>query len=658
MFCIFLRRQGNFVRYKRLLKMDSCFPPLASLSLREHRKSSGSGGGGGLAVPRSRTPTSHSPSGPSSIFSSSSSGEENESQNYGKIEILQDLEVYYIKQIAHNYKEYDLEQKIDLEIKMREGTTKLLAACKHQTQTLEAAKNLLTSNERMSAYMAELQHRRKKEGSQNQEETSIEKVVSHTKGITQPASTARVSLSDLRMPLIWRDTDHFKNKGDYRRFAVFCLARIGTEIFDTALLCPVDRSLTDLTFPDVLVFNHIPSDFEFKLEIYSHILQDDLSMASAPRKIKKTIHSSISRTVGKKLAASLRDELQTGKIGPNFELMASAHLSLAEVHDSIHTHDLTLENIANRTHQLPLFGHFCCRLAAQPDCISKEVFSGPLQLLMTAEDQEREGLSVLRGDKGRGDKDIALASAGDRGHWFGVWGQLQAFHLDLWEKREDFERAREPVRSITVDKHTSIRGGDASSREISLGNMCEGKEEFAFVRTTSCDDQQKWICHLVQHSKDHQRWKHAAEKIMEIHSPGSSRNSFLREMRQGSLYDETPLFESLQTDRNGHRPTVQEIFGLTPSTSLSSCASSSSSPPLPPFRERSLSIGTNGNIAKVSKSGFTKGTIMETTNTTSNPHTAPPYSSSTSSSSSSNSCSSSATPLRSHWPFGGWHGRK
>ena len=65
--------------------------------------------------------------------------------------------------------------------------------------------------------------------------------------------TAQVSLSDLRMPLIWRDTDHFKNKGDYRRFAVFCLARIGTEIYDTTLLCPVDRSLTDLTFPDVLV---------------------------------------------------------------------------------------------------------------------------------------------------------------------------------------------------------------------------------------------------------------------------------------------------------------------------------------------------------------------------------------------------------------------
>jgi hypothetical protein len=43
---------------------------------------------------------------------------------------------------------------------MREGTTKLLAACKHSNQTLEAAKSLLTSNERMIAYMSELQRRR------------------------------------------------------------------------------------------------------------------------------------------------------------------------------------------------------------------------------------------------------------------------------------------------------------------------------------------------------------------------------------------------------------------------------------------------------------------------------------------------------------------
>ena len=53
-----------------------------------------------------------------------------------------------------------MQQKIDYEIKMREGTTRLLAASKHPTQLLEAAKNLLTSNTRIIAYMSELQKRK------------------------------------------------------------------------------------------------------------------------------------------------------------------------------------------------------------------------------------------------------------------------------------------------------------------------------------------------------------------------------------------------------------------------------------------------------------------------------------------------------------------
>ena len=44
---------------------------------------------------------------------------------------------------------------------MREGTTKLLAAVTQRGQQLEAAKSLLTSNERMQMYMQELQKRRR-----------------------------------------------------------------------------------------------------------------------------------------------------------------------------------------------------------------------------------------------------------------------------------------------------------------------------------------------------------------------------------------------------------------------------------------------------------------------------------------------------------------
>ncbi|CAL1299977.1 unnamed protein product [Larinioides sclopetarius] len=71
-----------------------------------------------------------------------------------------ELDIHFMKQLAREAKEYDLEQKIELEIKMQEGTNKLLAACRYQLQSLEALKSLLTSNERISAYMLELQRRK------------------------------------------------------------------------------------------------------------------------------------------------------------------------------------------------------------------------------------------------------------------------------------------------------------------------------------------------------------------------------------------------------------------------------------------------------------------------------------------------------------------
>ncbi|CAG2162691.1 unnamed protein product, partial [Oppiella nova] len=170
--------------------------------------------------------------------------------------LMQDLDIYFIRQIARSLREYDLEQKIDLEIKMREGTTKLLAACKHSNQTLEAAKSLLTSNERMIAYMSELQRRRATERHQNKEDLKMKYL--NPKG---DGGKAKVSVSDIRMPLIWKDSDHFKNKGDYRRFAVFCLLKIGTEIYDTIMVTNVDRSMTDIQFDDICVFANIPPDF-------------------------------------------------------------------------------------------------------------------------------------------------------------------------------------------------------------------------------------------------------------------------------------------------------------------------------------------------------------------------------------------------------------
>lgn len=63
-----------------------------------------------------------------------------------------------------------------------------------------------------------------------------------------------------------------------------------------------------------LFSSNVTPDFDLKLEVYAVMMEQDLSIASTPRKIKNTIHSSISRTVGKRLAANLKDELNNTKM--------------------------------------------------------------------------------------------------------------------------------------------------------------------------------------------------------------------------------------------------------------------------------------------------------------------------------------------------------
>ncbi|EEC02695.1 rhotekin, putative, partial [Ixodes scapularis] len=430
---------------------------------------------------------------------------------------------------------------------MREGTTKLLAVCQHRPQSLEAAKSLLTSNERMSAYMTELQRRKTSDCP-----TFNESVVSWTGS----HGVDLLGVSDIRMPLIWKDTDHFKNKGDYRRFAVFCLLKIGTEIYDTTMVSNIDRSMTDVSFEDVIVLyarfydnklsialmpltciapcsNNIPAGFEFRMEVYSHVLQDDLSMASTPRKIKTKITNSVSKAIGKKLASSLvrspafprtcscanqvpgfrlgHDDCGVvSHSGPKFVLEAHATLGLADADDRVRTHDLVVENVENPQQQLPLFGHLGCKLAVVPDCVHEERLSGYLSVVQTP------------------------SGAGSCGR---LWCILKNFQLCLWRSEED-SRHLPPMLSIPITKDTRLRPEEGASKQA-LRILTNASEKGHLLMADSEPEHTKWLAHLWQHVKDHELWGDLASKRMEIPSPGPRRAPTFG--RQTSLYDETSL---------------------------------------------------------------------------------------------------------------------
>lgn len=75
-----------------------------------------------------------------------------------------------------------------------------------------------------------------------------------------------------------------------------------------------------------------------------------------------------------------------------------------------------------RSHQLPLFGHFCCRLAARPECVGGEAVSGV---------------------------------GGPLSAWAGAppaWAQLTAFSLQLWRDRKALLTQQPSLQSVSVDK--------------------------------------------------------------------------------------------------------------------------------------------------------------------------------------------------------------
>ncbi|XP_050484711.1 rhotekin-like isoform X1 [Bombus huntii] len=412
------------------------------------------------------------------------------------------------RESIRNYKnvaEYDLEQKIKLETKIKEGSSRLLAAARHPAQSLEAARALFTSNKRMSAYMVELENRGK--------DASLKTSSSDSKG--------KLSISDLRFPLMWRDSDYFKNRGDYRRFAIFCIVRIGAEVQDTSLLFPIDRKQTDISFPDVLLFSNVSAEFELSLEVYSHILQEDLSIASTPRKIRRTIHSSISKTVGRKFAAALRNENESNK-APQFELLAYAKMTLNDTNENIRSHDLILNNFGSKANALPLFGHFCCRLAVQPYYIDKEVCAG---------------FAIINNRR--------------------CWIRLRSFQIEVWKSKKCLEKLEKPTCTICVNKETIVRRSKSTKNQLRIINHLNGNEMRDVIELYSNEDVQEWFEKLETCIKEYVRWKHAAITVQQIpHSEYSNENINImntfngRNKRHRSLYDETSLTDNICREEN------------------------------------------------------------------------------------------------------------
>jgi len=297
-------------------------------------------------------------------------------------------------------------------------------------------------------------------------------------------------------------------------------------------------------------------------------------MASTPRKLQKSLHSSISRTLGRKLSAALKDPSHKTDIGPKFDLVATATLTLDDIHDSIKSHDLVLENLENPCHQLPLFDHFCCRLAAQPDCMSSDDTT----------------YATLKKPK------VKISSKSEEPL---VYVSLHGFNLEFWKKKEHRDQGKRPLLFVTLDQSTSVHS--TSDRDVTISTIFDYEEKVIEFRTQDAN----WISTLYQRVADTKSWGYASTNPMSIHSPQVTTSPHHGSWvpRSGSLYEETPLFDESKSCHK--RPTIHDVFNLPDARRThesSDIQSLTMLPPLPPAPPSPSSYNTRSRSSSTSTS--------------------------------------------------------
>lgn len=203
--------------------------------------------------------------------------------------------------------------------------------------------------------------------------------------------------------------------------------------------------------------------------------------------------------------------------GPKFELIATSTLTLAEASDLPHTHDLTLTTTSSSMNnnqfntKLPLFGHFCCRLAVQPDFMKTNYCTGNLKILSPNDNQFND-----------------------------IYARLQAFKLTYWDNLEAFENNAEPKHSIEITRDSKAkRRGDL---EVVVCNMEEGVIKKYVFKASESIEASNWEIALKRAIREHLLWQHVTVGTpMQLSTPGTERNYFSRSGRHGSLYDQVPI---------------------------------------------------------------------------------------------------------------------
>uniref|UniRef100_A0A8C2FC78 Rhotekin 2a n=1 Tax=Cyprinus carpio TaxID=7962 RepID=A0A8C2FC78_CYPCA len=419
-------------------------------------------------------------------------------------QIIEDMNLLYIRQISKKLKDCDIQEKLEFEMRMRAGAYKLLVASTKKEQVLDASRSLLTCNARIKAYMSEAQMRKKQQD------------IRRSSGSPdQIACKGKVAISGAQ------------------RVAVFCLMKIGSEIFDTEMVI-ADPSMTDICFEGVKIFSEVKPDFELTCELYSCGLEEETTLVNTPKKLARKLRSSFGRSSSRKLCPLLDGGdpdtfLQSNPIpvGARYSLLAYTTLGLEQAEGSFQSHSLIILQNVEASSWLPLYGNLCCKLVAQPDCMTQDMMSGYL-----SQQQSIEGLQ--RHCK--------------------LYCVLKAGQISCYYSPEEIQAKVEPSLIIPINKDTRIRvvGKDhqRTGTRLNLINPGNGDSTSHVFITETPDILQEWLDALWQHIYDQSQWQHACEKVMEIEALSPRKPPLFLMKQADSVYNDLSIgspgkFESL-----------------------------------------------------------------------------------------------------------------
>ncbi|XP_030297646.1 rhotekin-2 isoform X2 [Sparus aurata] len=419
----------------------------------------------------------------------------------------------------------NIQEKLDFEIRMRDGAYKLLLACSKREQILNASKNLLTCNARIKAYLTQLQKKKEEQDVMGEfRSLSDDRVPCY----------ATIAISGLRLPLMWRDSDHFNNRGSSRRVAVFCLMMMGSEVFDTQMVV-VDRSVTDICFEGVTIFKEAVPQFELKVELWSCALEEELTLVNTPKKLAKKFRNSFGKSAGKKLCPLLDSQdpdtfLQYNPIpaGAKYSLLAYTTLCLPEAEGSFQSHSLIVLQNAEWSSWLPLYGNLCCRLVAQPACMTQTMMTGYLSQKQSVEGMYR----CCR-----------------------LYCVLSAGFLSCYFTPEEIDAKVQPTLTVPINKDTRIRvmekeSAGLKSRSLSIINPSPDGSHTIVFTTETRDELEDWLDALYQHLYDQSQWLHCCNQLMKIEVASPRKPSLFLAKQADSVYNDLSInspgkFESI-----------------------------------------------------------------------------------------------------------------